>query len=184
MRLCAFHCLPVPCQPRRGSCRPPSSTRRPVTRDGDVGNQADEEEEHRDRQVGVDREDVPQERALEVHPQNALVRVGQQEVELPEPPDVDQREQRRGEHGEDRHRLGAAVDRVAPLRSEEEEDRRDQRAGVADTDPEHEGDDVDAPEDGRLVTGDAQTVVGLVDQSASCLHDAGDGEQQRDQPGQ
>ena len=54
-------------------------------------------------------------------------------------------------HREDRHGLGAAVDRVSPLGSEEIEDGRDQRTGVADADPEHEGDDVDTPEDRRLV---------------------------------
>ena len=60
---------------------------------------------------------------------------------------MDAEEQRRGEDGEDRHRLGAAVDGVAPLRAEQEEDRGDQRSGVGDADPEDEGDDVDAPED-------------------------------------
>ena len=49
--------------------------------------------------------------------------------------------------GEDRHRLGGAVDRRAPLLAEEEEDRGDQRAGVADADPEDEVGDVPGPAD-------------------------------------
>ena len=135
---------------------------RAVARNGDVGNQPDVEEDDRDRHVGVDREHVPEQRALEVHPEAALVRVGKQEVELPEATDVDQRKERRGEHGEDRHRLGAAVDRIAPLRAEQEEDRGDQGARVTDSDPEHEGDDVDAPEDRRLVARDPEPLIGLV----------------------
>jgi len=61
---------------------------------------------------------------------------------------VDAEEELRAEHREDRHRLGAAVDGIAPLGTEQEQDRRDQCAGVRDTDPEDEGDDVRAPEDG------------------------------------
>ena len=68
---------------------------------------------------------------------------------------MDQREQRSGENGKDRHRLGATVDRVSPLRSEEVKDGRDQSPSVTNTDPENERDDVDAPEDGGLVTSDA-----------------------------
>ena len=46
---------------------------------------------------------------------------------------------------EDRHRLGEAVDRGAPVLPEQEQDGADQRAGVTDTDPEDEVDDVEAP---------------------------------------
>ena len=57
--------------------------------------------------------------------------------------------------GEDRHRLGGAVDRRAPLLAEQEEDRRDQRAGVADADPEDEVDDRPAPADRVVQAPDA-----------------------------
>ena len=140
---------------------------RAVARDREVGDQADVEEHDRGRRVGGDREDVPQQRALEVHPQRALVRVRQDEVGLPDAADVDAEELRGGEHREDRHRLGAAVDRVAPLRAEQIEDRRDQRARVRDADPEHEGDDVRAPEDRVRVAGDAEALVDLVDPDAA-----------------
>ena len=54
---------------------------------------------------------------------------------------------------------------------------------MADTDPEDEGDDVDAPEDRRLIAGDAQTDVGLIGESQGSDTDAGHGEEQGDQPG-
>ena len=105
----------------------------------------------RHREVGRDGEHVPDERRLEVGPEVPLVRVRQQPVEEPLAADVDDREEAGGHDGEHRHRLGGAVDRGAPRRAEQEQDRRDQRAGVADADPEHEGGDVDRPEDRRLV---------------------------------
>ena len=59
------------------------------------------------------------------------------------------------DHGEDRHRLGEAVDAGPPLLPEEEEDGRDQRAGVTDADPEHEVDDGEAPGHRDVVAPDA-----------------------------
>ena len=119
---------------------------------GDVRNQAEHEERGRDREVRGDREDVPDERRLEVGPEEPGVRIGQQPVEDPLAADVDDREEARGHDGEHRHGLGGAIDRRAPGRPEEEQDRRDQRARVSDTHPEHEGGDVHAPEDRRLVS--------------------------------
>ncbi len=59
--------------------------------------------------------------------------------------------------GEDRHRLRRAVDAGAPLLAEEEEDGADQRAGVADTDPEDEARDVPRPPDRGVQTPHADT---------------------------
>ena len=133
-----------------------------VTHRGDVRNQADEEEHRRDGQVGVDGEHVPQERGLEVRPQQTLVRVREQEVDVPEATDVNHREERRGDDREDGHRLGRPVDAGAEARSEEEQNRADEGTGVTDTDPEHEGRDVHAPEHRRVVPGDAHAVLELV----------------------
>ena len=57
----------------------------------------------------------------------------------------------RHRHREERHRLGEAVDRGAPLLLEEQEDRRDERAGVADADPPDEVGDVEGPGDRDVV---------------------------------
>ena len=58
-------------------------------------------------------------------------------------------------HGEQRHRLGKAVDRVAPALLEQQQNRRNQRAGVADTDPPDEVDDGEAPADRNVDAPDA-----------------------------
>ena len=117
----------------------------PVAESGDVGHEAHDEEHHADGQVGRDREHVPHQRRLEVRPEVALVRVRHEPVGEPHPPGVDQREQARGHDREHRHRLGAPVDRRAPLRPEQVEDGGDQRPRVPDADPEHEGGDVHRP---------------------------------------
>ena len=48
---------------------------------------------------------------------------------------MQQREEPGAGDGEERHRLGEAVDRRAPFLLQQQQDRRDQRAGVADADP-------------------------------------------------
>ena len=81
-----------------------------------VGNQADEPEQQRHGRVGRDREDVPDQRAAELRPQAHRVRVREQPVgRQPRPAGVEQREHAGARHGEQRHRLGEAVDRRAPL---------------------------------------------------------------------
>ena len=52
-------------------------------------------------------------------------------------------------------RLGEAIDRGAPLLAQEQQDGRDQRAGVADADPPDEVDDVEAPAHRLVVAPDA-----------------------------
>ena len=69
------------------------------------------------------------------------------------------REHGRAHDGEDRHRLGEAADRHAPLLPEQEQDRGDQRAGVTDADPPDEVDDGEAPADGNV---DPQMPVPLI----------------------
>ena len=60
--------------------------------------------------------------------------------------------------GEQRHRLGEAVDRGAPLLVEQQQDGRDQRAGVADADPPDEVDDREAPADRDVDAPDADAL--------------------------
>ncbi len=91
---------------------------------------------------------------------HSVIWFGQREhvVREPRAADVDAREDERADDGEDRHRLGEAVDRRAPLLAEEEEDGADERAGVADTDPPDEVRDVPGPVDRRRVSPDADAV--------------------------
>ena len=178
--------LPLPRRPLPAECERGvdelAQARRAVAGDREVRDQADEEEHDRDRRVGRDRESVPLERRAEVHPQAALIRVRKDEVRLPHAADVDAEELRGREHREHGHRLGAAVDRVAPLRAEQVEDRADQRAGVGDADPEHEGDDVHAPEERVRVAGDAEALVDLIDPGGSRGDHERDGDVQQHDP--
>ena len=65
------------------------------------------------------------------------------------------RERQRAHDGKDGHRLCRAVDRRAPFLTKEEEDRRDERPGVADPDPEHEVRDIPRPTDRDVEAPDA-----------------------------
>ena len=60
---------------------------------------------------------------------------------------------------EERHCLGGAVDRGAPVLAEEEKDRGNERAGMADADPEDEIGDVPGPADGDVVAPDANAFI-------------------------
>ena len=118
---------------------------RPVAQAGDIGNQADEPEHRGDGGVGRDREDVPHQRTAELRPYAHRVGIGEQPVRQPRTTHVQQGEHAGASHREQRHRLGEAVDRVTPGLLEQQQNRGDQRAGVADTDPPHEVDDREAP---------------------------------------
>lgn len=123
--------------------------RGPVADDAEVRDHAHVPEERGDGEVGRDCEDVPLKRGAELHPDTVLI--GQREEPPAEPhaTDVEEREETRATDREDGHGLGGAIDGRAPLLAEEAEDRRDQRAGVADADPEDEVDDGPTPTHGR-----------------------------------
>ncbi len=128
---------------------------RAISHRREVGNQADVPEHDRHGRVGRDREDVPDERASELWPQSHRVGIREQPIRCqPRPTGVDQREHRGAQHGEDRHGFGEAADRHAPLLPEEQQNRRDQGAGVADADPPDEVDDVEGPADRDVVAPD------------------------------
>ena len=113
----------------------------------------------RHRGVGADREHVPDQRAAELRPDAHRVRIRQQPVgRQPRPAGVDQREHQRAGDREERHRFGEAVDRRPPVLLEQQQDRRDQRAGVADADPPDEVDDVERPADRDVVAPDADAL--------------------------
>ncbi len=85
-----------------------------------------------------------------------------------------EREDRRAGHREERHRLGEPVDRRAPVLLEEQQNRRDQRAGVADADPPDEVDDVERPADRNVVAPDPDALgqqVGERDRQAHQKHE-------------
>ena len=81
---------------------------------------------------------------------------------------MQQREHPGARDGEQRHRLGKAIDARAPILPHQQQHRRDERAGVADPDPPDEIDDRKAPRHGNVHAPDAD---------AAC-EQIGDGEHQ------
>ena len=110
-----------------------------------VRQQAQVPEHQRHQEVRGDGHHVPRQRALELRPHVHGARVGHQPVEEPRPPQVQQREEPRLHHREERHRLGEAVHRRPPLLLEEHQDGGDERARVAKANPPHEVDDAERP---------------------------------------
>ena len=130
-----------------------------IAQRAEVRNHADVPEDDRDGCVGRNGEDVPGQRRAELRPDVHRVRVGQEPVREPWTADVDERKGAGADDGKDGHRLGEAVDRVAPGLLEQQKNGRDQRAGVADTDPPDEVDDGEAPGTGDGNTPDADALV-------------------------
>ena len=85
--------------------------------------------------------------------------VGHEPVEEPRPAEVQDRQQARHRDGEERHRLGEAVDRRAPLLAQQQQERGDERAGMADADPPDEVGDREAPGDRDVDAPDADALA-------------------------
>ena len=124
--------------------------RRAIPQRGEIRDQADEPEEQRNCEVGRNCEDIPDQRAAELRPDAHGTRVRDHPISEPRAPRVHERKNPRAHHGEESHRFGKAIDRGAPLLIQQEQDRGDQRAGVADTNPPDEIDDGEAPADRNL----------------------------------
>ena len=84
-------------------------------------------------------------RRAELRPHVHGVGQRQHPVGQPRAADVNERKHAGADHGKDGHGLGEAADGVAPALLEQQQDGRDQRAGVADADPPDEVDDGKAP---------------------------------------
>ena len=95
--------------------------------------------------VGADREDVPHQRAAPLRPEVHHVGIGDEPVEEPRPAEVQDRHETGHRDGEDRHGLGEAVDRRAPVLAQQQQERGDEGAGVADADPPDEVGDGEGP---------------------------------------
>ena len=117
-----------------------------VARDRHVGNHWKVEIGHTANQIGIDGHEVPHQRRLEVRPQVATVWNRNHPVKEPGAAQMDQRKQRSGDQGERGDGLRAAGNRPPPLGLDDAQNRRDERACVADTNPEDERGDVEAPE--------------------------------------
>src|SRR5438270_6223364 len=115
-----------------------------------VGDQSSVPEQHRNGEVGRDGKDVPEQRAAEVWPDAVIVRQRRQIPRHPNAPHVHAGENGGANHREKCHRFRGTIDRSAPLLSQQVKNRRNQSAGVPDTDPEHEISNVPGPADGMV----------------------------------
>ena len=150
--------------------------------DGEIRNEPHVEEHHRDGEVGAHREHVPLQRRLEVRPQEALIRIRQEPEEEPAASKVDERVHARAHDGDHRHRFRGTVETGAVLRAEQEQHRRDQRAGVRNTDPEDEVDDVERPAHRVLQTEQADSLPDQRGPGAQEQHREDGGEQPHQAP--
>src|ERR1019366_8489801 len=120
-----------------------------------VRHQPDVPENPGDGGVGRNREDVPDQRAAELGPHAHAAGVGEHPISQPGAAHVQQREHAGAGYGKQRHGFGETVDGIAPGLLQQQQNGRDQRAGVTDTDPPDEVDDGEAPAYGDVDTPDA-----------------------------
>src|SRR5581483_6721042 len=98
------------------------------------------------------------------------------------PAGVDERKERGAGDGKKRHRFGKAIDGGAPLLIQEKENRRNQRASVADTDPPDEIDNGESPADGDVNTPDSGALCKQPGHGHSQHHDYAEGQREAREP--
>src|SRR5580698_2562773 len=116
-----------------------------ITHGRKIGHQTDEPENQRYGQVRGNREYVPDQRAARIGPQPHGIGVGKQPVRKRGTAQVQDGEHAGLSDREQRHGFGKSIDRGTPVLFQQQQNRRDQRSSVADTDPPDEVDDGKAP---------------------------------------
>ncbi len=132
---------------------------------GSIGNDRQKKKNHAARQIGEDGDKIPQQRRAKIWPDVALARIRHQPEEKPRPSQVADRYDRANGERENRDCLGATRDWSAPSRIRQAQNRGDQRAGVADADPENEIGNVESPEHRPVQAPHAKAVVHLITES-------------------
>src|SRR5271166_135331 len=131
---------------------------RTIPQGGEVWEQTYKPEEQRNCPVSRYRKNVPDERATELRPDSHGAGVREHVVSHPGTAGVNQREQTSAGHGEEGHGFGEPVNGSAPLLVQQEENGRNQRTGVADTDPPNEIDNGEAPANGDVNAPDSDAL--------------------------
>src|SRR6185437_1049439 len=96
---------------------------------------ADVPEDDRDREISEDRPDVPFKRTAKLRPHAHGGRIRKHPVHEPRPSEMEDRIDTRTDHGEKRHGLGEAIERVAPFAAKQQQKSGNQRAGMTDAQP-------------------------------------------------
>ena len=112
-----------------------------------IRNETGVPEEAAYREIGRYGNEIEEEGRLEIRPEVALIGIGDQPVEDPDPAKVDQGKDGGCHDSKDRHGFSAAGDGGSPGGPEKEENRRDQGPGMGNPDPENELDQIDSPHD-------------------------------------
>src|SRR5690242_10436596 len=101
----------------------------------------------------------------------ALAGVGNQPIKKPGTAEMADGNDGTDGQGENRDGFGAAGDRPAPAGVGQAEDGGDERAGMADADPENEIRDVEGPKHGPVQSPHAEAVINLVTESKDAGQD-------------
>ena len=128
-----------------------------IAQRGEVGNQTDKPEHRGDSGVRGDGKHVPHQRAAKLRPDAHRVGIWKQPVSQPRTAEVHDRIHAGLGHRKQRHGFSETVDRRAPLLSQQQQDRGDQGAGVTDSDPPDEVENVDSPGDGNVDAPESDT---------------------------
>ena len=95
---------------------------------------------------------------------------------------MQQRKHPGADHGEERHRLGEAVDGRAPFLEQQQQDGGDERAGMADADPPDEVGDGKAPGDRDVDAPNARPAIQQVADRHAEHQEHREGEREADEP--
>ena len=115
-----------------------------------IGDQSDVPEHQRHQSIRRNGEYVPLQRTAKLRPHTHRIWIGKQPIEDPRTTEVEQGKQGCAGDGKQRHGLGETVDACPPGLVQQEQDCRNQRASVPDSDPPHEVDNRKAPADRNI----------------------------------
>ena len=123
-----------------------------IAQRGKVGDQTNKPEHRRDSGVGGDSKDVPHQRAAKLRPDAHRVGIGKQPVSQPGTAQVHNRIHAGLGYGKQGHRFRKTINGRAPLLPEQEQNCRDQRARMTDSDPPDEIQNIHSPGDRNVDT--------------------------------
>ena len=172
---CRFESVPLARRAAPAECEcavdPSAQAGGAIAHEREVRNHRQHEKEDAAGQIRVDGEEIPHERRPEIRPDLPVARIRYQPEEQPRPAEMNDGKQRANHQREHGDHFRAARHRPPPAGVHEPEDRGDQRARMADADPEDEIGDVERPEDRVVDPGDPEAVVHLVRPGAEACQD-------------
>ena len=124
-----------------------------------IGNQAGIPKNQRDGEISADGKNIPDQRTAKLRPQTHRVGIRKKPVKNTRPAKMQQRKHSGAGDGEQRHRLGEAIDGRAPFLMEQQEDRGNKSPRVADADPPDKIDNGKSPRDGNVDSPNADAAI-------------------------